>query len=618
MRFSQEFIEKVREATNLVDVISQHVQLKRSGTHRLVGLCPFHNEKSPSFSVSEEKQMYHCFGCKKAGNVYTFIQEFQGLSFPETVELLAQRASIPIPADTKRAGPSQDHYEQKKELQKQLYKINQFALTFFKQQAQSLTKDHKFHQYLQSRHLKQTAIEQFQLGYANDSWDDLALLMEKKGVPMHQAESLGLVRLRGNNREGYYNLQRDRLIFPIISQTGHVLGFGGRILDDAQQPKYLNSPESEVFHKGKIFYGLNETAKYIRLEDRVIVVEGYMDLIGLWQAGVMPVVATLGTALTTDHARVLKRLTKNVYVLFDGDSAGQEASERSLAILLAEGLVPRALTLPEELDPDDYVQKYGAEKLNQALNVAPELFLMVLEKSLKGYRASAAEKVQLLDRMAPFIKASADKRLKDLYAQELAERLQVEREWVYKGLQDGERREPNIVAEVSKKEASGDAMQKPEPKPLAQGIKVDMSETPKSELHLLNIALMKEKYFQIVMKFDLLEQINSTGVREIFARVQELYRQMPNKFDNLSASLVGEVSPPEVISMHLQPPFVDLTDEGAQKLIGDCVKKIQNDFLKAQSVHLRKNLRGIDPKDQLEKLEQIMNIHRSRQALKKE
>lgn len=612
LKFSSEFIERVRESTNIVDIISSQTQLKRSGPNRLMGLCPFHMEKTPSFSVSEDKQMYHCFGCKRAGNVFTFIQETQGLSFPETVEYLAQKAGIPIPKESRLNQSQEADQDQKKVQEKLKFRINQFAAQYFQVQLRSAPI--KVAEYLKARRIEPETIEKFQLGYASGEWESLVGTMQRKGIPLAEAESLGLIRSRGAGKSGHFDMFRDRLMFPIFSPTGQVLGFGGRILGEGQ-PKYLNSPESEVFHKGRVFYGLHESAKHIRLDDQVIVVEGYMDFLALYQAGFKSVVATLGTALTAEHARLLKRFTKNVIVLFDGDSAGQEAAERSLPILLSEGLTPRGLILPSELDPDEFIQENGPEALREALKSAPELFVMVFERHLKGYRESAAEKVALIDKLSPWLKSARDERLRDLYVSEVAERLRVEPDWVYRALEGARtRHEPPKGTSVSSSLVEGG-------KKVAVAAKaelIDLKGAPRSELYLLNVALMKDKYYQQVKASGVTAQLSHPGVRRAFERFAQLYLQLPNKFDSLSSLLVVEVAPAEAVGLHLQPPLVDLTVEGAVKLISDCIRKIQEVHLRTESKKLRSSLKGQDPESQREKLEQIMNIHRSRHFLTKD
>jgi len=270
-----------------------------------MGLCPFpdHNEKTGSFSVREDLQVYYCFGCKKSGTIYRFIEEMQGLSFPEVVQMLAHRAGIEIPKDESGFQVS-DKYLQKVN---QLKKVNKLAADYFHKQLCSLKPDDYRQRYVVQRSITPDIIKRFGIGLAHDSWDELTREFQKLKAPTGLAEELGLIKKK--KQKGYYDAFRNRLMFPIFSLTGDCLGFGGRTLG-SDKAKYLNSPESNLFHKGKILYGLYETAKHIRSEDRAIVVEGYMDCLALYQAGIKNVVAVLGTALTEDHAKLLRRFTK--------------------------------------------------------------------------------------------------------------------------------------------------------------------------------------------------------------------------------------------------------------------------------------------------------------------
>lgn len=617
MRFSQDFIEKVRESTNIVDIISQQTQLKRAGVHRLVGLCPFHNEKTPSFSVSEDKQTYFCFGCKKGGNVYHFIQETQGLSFPETVEFLAQKAGIAIPKEEQYQKEAPEVRDAKKERQKLLFRINHFTVQYFQAMLKALPADHSVWDYIRKRGLSSETIEKFQIGFAPEEWEALTSIFHKKKVPLDAAESLGLIRRRTEGKSGHYDIFRGRLIFPIHSQTGQVLGFGGRILGEGQ-PKYLNSPESEIFHKGRMVYGLHESAKHIRLEDQVVIVEGYMDYLALEQAGIKYGVATLGTALTPDHARLLKRLTKNIILLFDGDNAGQEAAKRSLPILLHEGLVVRGLILPDQLDPDEFIQKYGAAELQKKIKLAPEVFSLLLNQALKDYRGTNAEKISLFDQFVEYLVACSDRRLKELYIRELADRMGVETGWIYRGLQALKANEPNRTGTVStsqedQKSLRPDSMERPE-----KIEKIKVVKPPRAELYLLNLALMREKFFHLIKARELDKKWVNEGIRQVWGLMEQLSGQLPNKFDSLTAMVIHHVEPQEVVSLHLQPILSNLSAEGAQQLFEDCARKQSEAFLKAQAKVIRANLKGQDKQEQLEKLEQIMNIHRNRHSLKKE
>ncbi|MCB0367681.1 MAG: DNA primase, partial [Bdellovibrionales bacterium] len=288
MRFSQDFIEKVRDANNLVDLVSRYTQLNRAGG-RFTGLCPFpdHREKTPSFSVNDTQQLYYCFGCKKGGNIFKFVESMMGMNFPESVEWLARQAGIPVPQEMYQRSEKVVAHEKERKL---MADINEFAAKVFESELSRSAESSPVREYLRRRGLTAEIIKTFRLGYAPNEWEKLSQLLKARKAPLAVAEKLGLVRERSQGRSGFYDLFRERLMFPIFAIDGRCIGFGGRVIGDGE-PKYLNSPESALFHKGQILYGLSETAKFIRAEDSVIVVEGYMDLLALYQAGIKNVVA---------------------------------------------------------------------------------------------------------------------------------------------------------------------------------------------------------------------------------------------------------------------------------------------------------------------------------------
>ena len=426
MRYPPEFVDRVQEANNLVDIISQYTQLKQTG-NGYMGRCPFpdHAEKTPSFSVSQGKQVYHCFGCKKSGNIFGFLRDYNAMSFPESIEYLAERASIPLPVLVR---DQNDQYQLQQDKKKLMLKANRVASDFFAETLKRSPNDSTIKTYIQKRKLNAETIQEFQIGYAPPEWESLAQQLHKQNISSQLAEDAKLVKARKEGN-GHFDLFRDRLMFPILSPMGEILAFGGRIIDQGE-PKYLNSPETLVFNKSKVLYGLAHTGKYIRSEDAVIIVEGYMDLFSLYQAGLRNVAATMGTALTPEHAKLIKRLTTNVVVLFDSDEAGQRAAERSLPLLLAAGLYPRGLILTEAKDPDEFVTNFGFEALQKKISSAPELFNVVLQMWMADYKGEASQKVKLMDQVRPIFDAIPDARLKSLYATEMTQRMNVPIDWV--------------------------------------------------------------------------------------------------------------------------------------------------------------------------------------------
>lgn len=603
MKFSEEFIDRVREASDLVEIVSQHVTLKRSGSG-YQGLCPFHGEKTPSFSVSDVKQVYHCFGCKASGNVFKFVQDYQGLTFPESVEYLARRAGIPLPVEEEKWGGSNEKQEEKK----LLFRINAFASEFYHQRLLKMDRGHEVWSYLKKRELTEEDVKTYKLGWASSNWSDLSEALARKKAPLELAEKVGLSKRR-NQGSGHYDLFRSRLIFPIFSPTEKCLGFGGRVIGD-DHPKYLNSPDSETFHKGQVFYGLNRSAKHLRSEDQAIVVEGYMDWIALDKAGVSNVVATLGTALTERHARLLKRYTSNVVVLFDGDSAGRSAAERSLPILLKEGLYVKGLFLPQGMDPDDFIKANGKKALQEQISRAPDLFNLLLEEEVRQAGTTPSDKTKLIQKMIPVLESIENLSLRELYIESLSYTLNVD-----KAVIPVDRRAVQTRASKVEKPARIAPARPANSRPDSV---IEVGKASRVEVELLNVSLLKSVYLEEVLKSAVMDFIESEGIKMVFKELERLYRQDPSRFDSLSSLLSSKVEPGEIVTLHLTAPFQSLTDEAAGKLIQDCIKRIREKFLRSQSRMLLNNIKGSQGLEQKETLEQLMNIQRNRQNIKQE
>jgi DNA primase len=352
-----ELINQVREANDIVEVISEYLPLRKKGKS-YTALCPFHPEKTPSFSVSQERQIYHCFGCGKGGNVYTFLMEHEKLSFFEALKLLAKRANISLPKKTSD--------QKATETLDQLFYANQVANEYFRD---SLKHSKKAKDYLQSRGFSSETIEVFSLGYAPAEWDGLIIFSKEKGLKPEILLSAGLV-VEKEKKAGWYDRFRDRVTFPIFNLSQKIVGFGGRIIQEKDEPKYLNSPESPIYHKGKILYGLNISKDLIRDKKAAVLVEGYIDLISLYQSGIKNVVAPLGTSFTQDQARLLSRYAEKVYLLFDSDRAGESAVFRSADLLFDSEMEMMIVVLPSGEDPDSFVRKHGLKGMAQKLRDA--------------------------------------------------------------------------------------------------------------------------------------------------------------------------------------------------------------------------------------------------------
>ncbi|MFQ5903727.1 MAG: DNA primase, partial [Candidatus Binatia bacterium] len=386
-------ILEIRERSSIVEVISDHLTLKKMGRNYL-GICPFHAEKTPSFTVNEEKGIFHCFGCGVGGNVFHFLMQYDHLTFPEAVEQVGRRYGIAVER-LERPGARRAAEERES-----LYRLNERAAAYFHEMLFVHPEGKRALDYLKARGLEEQVAQRFYLGYAPHAGQGLVGFLKREGLSLKDAVRLGLISERGS--QNYGEKFFDRLIFPIVTPGGKVVGFGGRVIAQGL-PKYLNSAESPLFRKGANLYGLYQAKETIREVDRVVVVEGYLDLLALFQFGISYAVATLGTALTPDHVRILGRYTKNIIALFDGDEAGRKAAARSFEIFIEGGLLGRAAFLPKGEDPDTFVRSKGRQALetiiDQAIPLADYCFTWLegqYGKSLEGKSQIAQEISRLL------------------------------------------------------------------------------------------------------------------------------------------------------------------------------------------------------------------------------
>lgn len=413
-----EFADKVRETADIVDIIGSSVALKRSGAS-YKGLCPFHKEKTPSFNVHPGKQLFHCFGCGVGGDVIKFIMLFDRVNYRSAIEQLSHRLGLPIPELISQ--PREEGLEKRR---RAILEVNQFALDHYQRQLK--TREAKgARDYLQERGITSDLIGLFRIGFAPDRWDDLLTASRKKGYSASLLEAAGLA-LPGKKSGSHYDRFRGRIIFPIFNIQGQCVGFGGRILGEGE-PKYINSPESEVYKKGKILYGLNLAREHLRQDQPVLLVEGYMDLIALYKHGFQTGAATLGTALTDDQARLLKRFTKEVVFVYDGDEAGQKAMIRGCEVFLGQSLSVKVVILPDLDDPDTFLSKHGTAEFTQILETKKDFIDFFLETGRKSYDLNTPEgKINLLDLLKPLLSRVHQPILFDDYIRRLSEGLKLE------------------------------------------------------------------------------------------------------------------------------------------------------------------------------------------------
>ena len=418
-------LEEIQQRCDIVDLIGQYIPLKKAGRN-FKALCPFHHEKTPSFTVNPDKQIFHCFGCGVGGDVFAFIMKHERLEFPEAVAQLAERSGVVLETPPESAAaPSTSQAAA-------LYKINELAARFFQAQLEKSAAAGPARAYLEERGITGPTAQLFRLGYALSGWDSLRTFLQSRRVPESFQEQSGLV-VRGSQGK-LYDRFRNRVMFPIANAQGKIVGFGGRLLpgaaaasrNEGAQPKYVNSPETAVYSKGRMLYGLNVSKSEIPRRDAVLVVEGYFDMIVPYQAGVRNIVASLGTAFTPEQVRLLKRYTRTVVLVYDADTAGQDASLRSLEMLLIEGMDVRVASLTAGDDPDAYVRRYGADAFRALADQAASLFDYSLHMYRQRFGGTAPEAAgRVAAAMLGLVGRVKEPVLRALYVRRLSEALNI-------------------------------------------------------------------------------------------------------------------------------------------------------------------------------------------------
>src|SRR5437867_1203560 len=376
MRFPQTFIDDLRRQADIVRIVQDYVSLKKAGAN-WVARCPFHKETKPSFSVNPTKEIFYCFGCQKGGSVFNFIMEIERVTFPEAIKMVAEKSGVPLPklVDDSR-------FEARKRESDQVIELNQWALQWWEDQLKRKPAPAKAaRDYLKQRGLTEETVQSFRLGFAPDSWEALSTHLRQKGATQEQLELSGLVVKKEEG--GSYDRFRGRLMFPVFDAQGKPIAFGGRTLDPEGEPKYLNSPETSAYIKGRNLFGLNLTRDEIRRQGFAILVEGYLDLIVPYQFGVRNLVASLGTALTPEQVKLIGRFARKVVVNYDGDRAGMQAAKRAIETLLTEDLEVKVLVLPDNADPDDFIREHGVSEYNRRRTEATPHIQFVIDQAVR-------------------------------------------------------------------------------------------------------------------------------------------------------------------------------------------------------------------------------------------
>ncbi len=572
-------LEKVRLANDIVEVINGYFPLKRRGAN-FIALCPFHKEKTPSFNVHPQKQIWHCFGCGAGGDVFRFVMQYENLPFADAVRRLAERAGIVLEFEDDKGGPSRNE----KEL---LFRLHEQVAAFFHQHLLQQPANSPPRLYLQKRQIRNETVKRWQLGYSPEAWDALLRWADDKKFSAALLEAAGLALKREGG--GFYDRFRGRLMFPICDEQGRVVGFSGRILTDAKdQPKYVNSPETAIFQKGKILFGLDKAKKAILDERVAIVCEGQLDTITCHENGFPNVVAPQGTAFTDQHARILKRHTDEVILMFDGDEAGQNAAVRNAEPLWELGVTLRVALLPEGEDPDSFLKQNGPAKLRELLNNAPGFFDFLLQRLSRQYDARTERgKVQIADQMTPWLCRIRDPILQATFTQRTAARLDVREEVLRQKMKDFTRHGPRPPQEA-----------------LLPGAETTLSGGTPDERTLLRLMLNDERVIEMVAERLDRDWLSESAAAAVITRVLDLHAH--NRWDN-PTSLLSDPSRTEENNLISELLLFPQTETKPLDTAAGCLSALEDKWLATQLALIRKRL--AEPHLSREEMEELLRHH---------
>jgi DNA primase len=564
--FSPAALEQVRSASDIVDVIGSYLPLKRAGAN-FTALCPFHKEKSPSFNVNPQKQIFHCFGCHKGGDVFTFVKEYENIPFPDAVRRLADRAKIPLEMEITLGQQHTRHIKDSLlQIHEQIAQRWQNALA--NEASGQVARD-----YLAGRGVSAEAVKLFRLGYAPDLWDDTVNWAKSKGHDLAVVEQGGLI-LRKEGADSYYDRFRGRLMFPICDDQGRIVGFSGRVLAaDVKTAKYVNSPETPIFTKGKVFFGLDKSKRALLDAQSAIVCEGQLDLIACYMAGVHNIVAPQGTALTADHARILKRYVEEVVLCFDSDNAGQNAAVRSLDSLLASGLAIRVAVVPAPHDPDSLIKESGGDAFKKLIAEAQGFFDYYLTR-LCATNDLATDKGRLavLEAMAEAVHKTGNVVLVDTYAQKTALRLGVAPEAVRSEFRKAGRSkkvQPSRTEETGPDEGLGEVAEAPRPAP--------------PEFWLLKLLLQHEDAVKMLVAQLDPEWVQHPSVREIISL--RLASEAAENWHGVAA-LLTDCRTDEMRRLVTEAAAQERPIPNPDQQLGDIMLRLRNQFIDRQLAEL--------------------------------
>ena len=571
---SQDKISQVREATDIVDLISNYLTLKKAGKS-FVGLCPFHTDSAPSFHVYPNDQHYYCFGCQKGGDVFNFLMEMEKMTFKEALEFLAEKSGISLPTT------QVDHNREKEK--EALFFANRWAANLFYKNLMSPAGKIAL-EYIQKRGITQKTIKDFGLGYSLPGWDGLIQQAKKDSVSMEVLFKAGLVIRKDNG--GYYDRFRGRFMIPIVNLYKKVLGFGGRIIvADEKNAKYINSPETPIYHKGYVLFGIYQSRQPIREKDRAIFVEGYTDLISMYQSGIKNVVATSGTALTPNQARLIKRYTENITLLYDADTAGSLAAMRGADIFLDEGLEVNIVTLPSGSDPDSYIQAHGAIKFKEFLEHSFSIIQFKINTLTKKYDSSTSQGTsQIINELLSSIGRIKNSIKQNLAVKEVAEHFRLDERAVMQQLDNIKRTGRIQPTTIERQQVST------KPKPPKKS-KYDIAEED-----LLRLVLEDANWLPKIFQYLQLDEIQNREHRELFAIILGLFQQNESFEKKDVVSMITDPETSSKIADILTKKIGSSADR--QQLFEDCLMLLKKRKLETRMFNLTQEIKIAQDKEQ--------------------
>jgi DNA primase len=578
-----EIIDEIRQRTDLVSLVGEYIKLERRGKN-MVGLCPFHNEKTPSFTVSPDKQLFHCFGCGASGNAFSLIMEMEKMTFPDAARFLARRAQVRIP-ERKEKPTAKDR------LQEKIYNINLFAARYYTYCLKKTAAGKKAYAYLLKRGITAETTDLFMLGYAPAGWSSFYEFASKKGASPELMIKAGLIS--PGRDKGYYDRFRNRVIFPIFTISGKVAGFGGRALTTGEKegPKYLNSPQSPVFDKGSILYGLNFARDEIRRQKKAVVTEGYTDVITAYQAGIKNVVASLGTALTMEQSHLLHHQTETVITAYDSDLAGEAATWRGLAILQSTGCLVQVAEMPQGSDPDSFIREFGPKAFSALIDQASPLIEYRLQQLKKRYDLSSDRgRVNYIDEIMPLLVAAVNRVEQDYYLKRAAEEIGVD-ETALRGELKKRRQTRNRSPEETAQSCGG-----PE--------KIEIGAAEKI---LISLMLQSKEIAEQGRKLIKSDYFGDPQVENIFREIWNLYAS-EQVFS--AEKLLNRFKDPQIVRIITEaatdPALQDLEPRTAKRMAEDSFSKLKQNWTEKKQHELQRKLRELEAAGLTEKIDELL------------